>query len=402
MQNVPFFSLARQIKNLEPELQKVINTVIASQQFIGGQVVETFEKTLAEYLHVNHVISCNSGTDALWLAVKALGAEPNTIVLTTAFSFIASSSEITAHKMHPVFIDIDPKTFNICPQKLTAWLKTHAVILNGTTIHRTTGIPIKGILTVDLFGRCADYHVINQLAKQWHLWVIEDTAQAIGTRYHDKQAGTLGTIGCFSFYPTKNLGALGDAGCCCTNDPELAETLLRLRNHGRKTHYDYVEQGVNSRMDGLQAAILTLKLASLDDWNTRRQTIAARYNTAFAKLPGLTIPDAHGTSHTYHQYSITLAHPEMRADLEHYLTANGIGTRVFYPKALPDIPFLVTHPELVTECPVTHQTTQTILALPIWPELTDQEVDYVIDVMVNAPVFKTLSGQADKYQPAGL
>ncbi len=386
MQAVQFFSLARQIKSLETELQNTVSQVIASQQFIGGTYVEAFEKKMAGYLNVNHVIACNSGTDALWLALKALSIQENAIVLTTPFSFIASSSEIVAHNANPVFIDIDPETFNINPEKLKFWLETNAKVVNGKTIHTETGLPVSGIIAVDLFGQCADYAAIKQIAKEWNLWIIEDTAQAIGALYQGKQAGTLGDIGCFSFYPTKNLGAFGDAGCCCTNDPQLAEKLLRLRNHGRKTHYDYVEKGINSRLDGIQAAILNLKLDYLAAWNSRRNAIATRYNTAFAGHPLIKVPREIVGRHVYHQYSIQLSNPQLRNELKQYLTEQGIGNNIFYPKSLQDIEFLNPNPILATECPISGNLSATILALPIWPELTDQEVEHVIQTVINAPM----------------
>lgn len=394
MQAIPFFSLARQIKSIEADLQRTFADVMASQQFIGGTYVEAFEKKMAHYLKSNHVIACNSGTDALWLALKALNIQENAIVLTTPFSFIASSSEIVAHNANPVFIDIDPDTFNICPKKLTSWLETNTKIVNGTTVHQATGLPVAGIIAVDLFGQCADYAALTQIAQAWNLWIIEDTAQAIGAQYQGKQAGTLGTIGCFSFYPTKNLGALGDGGCCCTNDPVLAETLLRLRNHGRKTHYDYVEKGINSRLDGIQAALLSFKLDLLEGWNTRRSEIAAQYTNAFAGHPLINVPRPLVGRHVYHQYSIQLSTPTLRSELRDYLTAQGIGTNIFYPKSLQDIEFLNPNPALATQCPIARNLAVTVLALPVWPELTDQEVAHVIKTIQDAPMLNIGANQA--------
>lgn len=399
MQTVHHFSLARQIKNMEVELQESIMDVMKSQQFIGGRFVESFEQKLAGYLNTPHVISCNSGTDALWLALKALDIKPDTIVLTTPFSFIASCSEIVAHDAHPVFIDINPDTYNICPKKLALWLEHNAHIVNGATVHKQTNMPIVGIIAVDIFGQCADYDAIKEVASTWNLWIIEDTAQALGAQYRDAKAGTLGDIGCFSFYPTKNLGAYGDAGCCCTKSPELAEKLLRLRNHGRKTNYDYVEKGINSRLDGIQASILSLKLDHLNTWNTRRAQIAARYNDALRQNPNIKVPLTITGVHVYHQYCIKLATPELRTQLEQYLAEQGIGTRIFYPKSLQDFDFINTRPELATDCPIARNLTQTVLSLPMWPELTDQEVDAVINAILTAPAL-TLISPAKEMQSA--
>jgi dTDP-4-amino-4,6-dideoxygalactose transaminase len=374
---------------------------MASQQFIGGAHVEAFEQKMAHYLQTQHVIACNSGTDALWLALKALNIQEHALVLTTPFSFIASSSEIVAHNATPVFIDIDPETFTICPEKLTNWLETNAKLVNGITVHQATGLPVVGIIAVDLFGQCADYTALQPIAQAWKLWLIEDTAQAIGATYQGKQAGTFGTIGCFSFYPTKNLGAFGDAGCCCTNDAHLAERLIRLRNHGRKTHYDYVETGINSRLDGIQAAILNLKLDHLKGWNTRRNEIAARYNAAFANHPLIKIPRAINGYHVYHQYAIQLATPTARTALEAYLAQQDIGTRVFYPKSLQDIAFLNNNHAVTTACPIARNLAATILALPVWPELTDQEVAHVIQTVKDAPLLTPKPRQQQR-QPLSL
>ncbi|MFA6527645.1 MAG: DegT/DnrJ/EryC1/StrS family aminotransferase [Candidatus Babeliales bacterium] len=381
---IPFFSLERQIKKIEPLIMQAMQEVIQSQQFIGGPFVDAFEKKCAAYVNVNHVIACNSGTDALWIALKALGVEQDTIVLTTAFSFIASSSEIAAHRAHPVFIDVDPITYTIDVEKIEIWLAQHAVLKDGHAVHRTTGFVIKGIVAVDLFGHSADYDKLGKLAKEWGLWVLADCAQSIGTEFKGKKTAALATVSIFSFYPTKNLGAFGDGGCCMTNDPVLAERILQLRNHGRKSHYDYLELGINSRLDALQAAILSVKLDFVDDYNQRRRDIAARYNQKLSNLPFLKLPQEIFGKHTYHQYMVQVVDVSgcvTREKVEQSLAAAGIQTRVFYPKALTEIPFLSNHQALVNACPIAQRLTQTILALPVWPELEDSEIDYVCDAL---------------------
>jgi len=391
-QTIPFFSLARQVKNSGAEFKSAIEKVIECQQFIGGPFVEKFEKALSSYLDVHHAISCNSGTDALWMALKALDLKKDSIVLTTPFSFIASSSEIVAHEAHPVFIDIDEQTFNLSPSKLRTWLEQNATLKQGVATHNKTGLPIAGMVAVDIFGQTADYNGLQEVAKEWNLWTVADCAQSIGASLDGKKAGTFGTISTFSFYPTKNLGAWGDAGCCTTNDPFLAEKLLQLRNHGRKTHYDYLGQGINSRMDSIQAALLTQKLTYADQYNSRRREIAAMYDEALASLPFVKTPEALTGEHVYHQYSIQVVNEtgiSMREELEKHLLDRGVQTRIFYPKVLPEITFLNTHPELQTEYPVAQQLTQTILALPIWPELEDSEVQYVIDSIKSMPYHAT-------------
>ena len=386
---VPFFSLERQIKKIEPLIMQALQEVIKSQQFIGGPFVEAFEKKCANYVGVNHVVACNSGTDALWIALKALGVEDDTIVLTTAFSFIASSSEIASHRAHPVFIDVDHVTYTIDVEKIEMWLAQHAVMKDGVATHRATGFVIKGIVAVDLFGHSADYEGLNRVTKAWGLWVLADCAQSIGTEFQGTKTAALATVSIFSFYPTKNLGAFGDGGCCMTNDAILAERILQLRNHGRKSQYDYLELGINSRLDAMQAAILSVKLDFVDGYNERRRDIAAQYNQKLSHLPFLKLPQECFGKHTYHQYMIQVVDATgmiTRSKVEQYLADNGIQTRVFYPKALTEIPFLSNHQALINACPIAHRLTQTILALPVWPELEDSEINYICDTLNNIPM----------------
>jgi dTDP-4-amino-4,6-dideoxygalactose transaminase len=241
-QNIPFFSIKRQWINFKSDFLPDLDRLLESNQYIGGPYIEKFEKQFALYIESLHSISCNSGTDALWLALKALEIRPSSIVLTTPFSFIASSSEIVAHLAQPVFIDVD-ESYNICPKKIENWLKSNAKIQNNKAFHKQTGRPIEGIVTVDLFGQCANYPRIKSIAKEWGLWIIEDACQAIGSHIKNKKAGMFGDISCFSLYPTKNLGVCGDGGVLTTNDEELSGKLFQLRNHGRKNHYEYEGYG---------------------------------------------------------------------------------------------------------------------------------------------------------------
>ncbi|MFA5306349.1 MAG: DegT/DnrJ/EryC1/StrS family aminotransferase [Candidatus Babeliales bacterium] len=380
--NVPAFSLARQVKNMRPQFTAALEKVLDSQGFIGGSFIETIEKQLAQYMRVKHVISCNSGTDALMMALRVLEMPKNAIVLTTPFSFIASSSEIVALGAHPVFIDIESDTYNIDPQLLEVWLQREAEMKDGKAFHRTTGFPIVGMLPVDIFGQCVNYDALHAVAKKWNLWIVEDCAQALGAQLNGKMAGTLGTIGTISFYPTKNLGAFGDAGCCVTDDDVLAEKLLTLRNHGRKRNYEYESLGINSRLDAFQAAILNEKLPHLDRWNEQRRQVAQWYEEGLGHIPYIKLPRKKVGTHVYHQYSVVVAPcsaESMRSKLELYLAQRGIQTRLFYPQTLPDIAFLRTHPQLATVCPVADFAVRNILSLPMWPELERDEVMYVID-----------------------
>lgn len=372
--NIPFFDLSRQHKKYEKTINKKIQNVLETQAFIGGNFVSEFENNFSKYLNVAHTISCNSGTDALWMALKALGLKKNEIVLTTPFSFIASSSEISAHGGHPVFIDIDPKTYNLDPIKLDDWINKEC---DKNLIHKKTGYKVVGILPVDIFGQCADYKKIKEIAQKNNLWIIQDSCQAVGSKDEKNIfAGNQGDITCFSFYPTKNLGAYGDGGACTTNNPQLAEKLTRIRNHGRTTHYNYVEHGINSRLDGIQAAILNEKLNYLNDFNESRRQFAAIYNEELAGIANIKLPIPMIGKHVYHQYSIELIGLN-RQEIIDELKSKGILTNIYYPKGLNQIEFLNTDERLKTQCPISDNLTENILALPIWPELEIEEVKYI-------------------------
>jgi len=391
-QTVPFFSLSKQTENIANDINTAVSAVINSQQFINGSFVEKFETEMAKYLGAKHVIGCNSGTDALWLALKALGVKKDTIVLTTPFSFIASASEIAPHGGHVAFIDIEPQTLNIDPKKLEAWLQANATFKNGVATHKVTGFEIGGLVVVDIFGQCADYKQLRGIADEWGLWIIEDACQAIAAEVDGVKAGNFGDIAAFSFYPTKNLGAFGDAGCCSTNNPELAAKILRLRNHGRATHYDYVEHGINSRLDGMQAAILTAKLAHLDKWTERRREIASLYNTQFANLSFIKRPLQVNGKHVYHQYTV-LAIDQFggiqRDELKTFLADRGVNTCIYYPKGLDHIEFLSSCPALKNHCPVSDRVIQSVLSLPVFPELENEQVLYICEqVKEFIPVMK--------------
>ena len=386
MKQIPFFSLARQWELYQSKLQPALDSVLKSQQFIGGSIVENFEKKLASYVNASHAIACNSGTDALWLALEVLNVNPRTIVLTTPFSFIASSSEIVAHGGHPVFIDIDRKSYNIDPVKLNFWLESETIRQGSITIHKQTGLQVAGIVTVDLFGQCADYHQIKSIASTWNLWIVEDACQAIGAEFDHKKAGTLGDITAFSFYPTKNLGAFGDGGALTTNNSFYAEKLTQLRNHGRISHYDYKAIGINSRLDGMQASLLSAKLDLIDELNNKRRAIAKIYDEELAHLSWLELPQQTTGHHVYHQYSVQIlgdGTDTLRNEFVAYLEQQGVQTRIFYPKMLHEIDFLQTDTRLETKCPVAQRTVNQIVSLPIWPELTNEEVLYVCDVIKN-------------------
>jgi dTDP-4-amino-4,6-dideoxygalactose transaminase len=376
---IPFFSLSRQCSNLKKTLEPKLKRLYDRNKFVGGPYVSDFENAFARYIDSFHAISCNSGTDALWLALKAVDIRSQSIVITTPFSFIASSSEIVAHNAYPIFIDVDG-SYNISPKKIESWLKINGTIRNNQTFHKKTNLPIEGIVTVDLFGQCSDYKQIKSIAKEWNLWIIEDACQAIGAHINGKKAGTFGDISCFSLYPTKNLGVYGDGGVITTNNPIFAEKLLKLRNHGRTSNYEYEFLGINSRLDAIQALIAAEKLQLLDKSIDRRRAIAHTYSKRFLQLPHIKVPTENVGHHVYNQYCVEVTGDIVNRDfLRKHLEEHGVGTNIFYPKALNEIPFLQPPSELATKTPVAKKLTNTILALPIWPELTDKEVIYICD-----------------------
>lgn len=380
IKSIPFFSLKRQWTALKESILPQIELFLDEQSFIGGPLVASFETTLSHYLNGMHVISCNSGTDALWLALKALELKENDIVLTTPFSFIASSSEIIAHKAHPVFIDIESASFQISPQLMKQWLEKNAKIQNGKAVHKTTGFPIVGIIAVNLFGQCAEHDRLRAIADEWKLWIVEDGAQSLGARYKSQKATTFGDIGTLSFYPTKNVGAFGDAGAVCTHNEELAHRLRALRNHGRHDKYSYKEYGINSRLDAIQALVLLKKLELCDAFNEKRRKIAAHYTEQLGHLkPRLRLPQEGSFHyHIFHQYSLRISD---RETFIAHLQEKGIGSAVFYPQSLTSLSFLQTHPDLHTSCPVTDEVCSTIVSLPIWPELENEEINYICDTI---------------------
>jgi dTDP-4-amino-4,6-dideoxygalactose transaminase len=393
---VPFFSLTKHVENIKEEVNDAVSKIFQTQEFIGSDTVLKFEKELSKYTETTYAISCNSGTDALWLSLKALNIKKKSIVITTPFSFIASTSEIVSHGAYPVFVDIDKETFNICPKQIKNWLEQNAINQDGKTVHKQTGFVVEGIVTVDIFGQCANWPKIKAIANKWNLWIVEDACQAIGAELNGKKAGNFGDIACFSFYPTKNLGAFGDAGACVTNNLLLAERIRRIKNHGRKTHYHYEELGINSRMDTIQAAILSVKLKNLDLYTQQRIKIANRYSNQLKNVSAITISQQFFGKHTYHQYPIITRSKKLRNELIEHLMSKGIQTRIFYPELLSNINFLSCHEKLKTKTPMAQKTVDTILSLPIWPELELDSIDYVCEEIKNFYTRKNLPEYKEK------
>lgn len=365
---VPFLDLRAQMDELGSALHDAVGAVLTSQQCVLGPVVEGFERALARHAGARHAIGVASGTDALALAMAALGLRPGQLVVTTAFSFFATASTIVRLGARPLFVDVDPATMNLDPAAVAAALQ------------RAPG-DVAGIMPVHLYGRLAPMRELAAVAARHGLWLVEDAAQAIGAR-GDRMAGTMGRAGCLSFYPTKNLGGVGDGGMVLTDDDEVARRVRRDRHHGMVAPYEHETIGLCSRLDAVQAAALHAKLPFLDGWNARRRAIAARYaggivGAGLAGRPGapLVLPAPAGEGHVFHQYVVR---SRERDALAAHLARHGIGTQVYYPIPLHRQPALVAQALVPAPLPHTERAAAEVLALPIYPQLTDAQIDLVI------------------------
>ncbi len=357
---IPLLDLTRQYQPLREPIQAALARVVESQRFILGPDVERFEKRFAEYCGARHAIGCASGTDALELALMAAGIGPGDEVLTVPFTFFATAGAIMSAGARPVFVDVEPDSFNLDIRQLDHVLAAHPAI--------------KAILPVHLYGGCADMGPILERAAARGIPVIEDAAQAVGAEWRGKRAGSIGTIGCFSFFPTKNLGGFGDGGMLTTNDDELARKLKALRVHGSFEKYVHEWAGMNSRLDALQAAVLDVKLDHLDAWSHARQRNAALYRKTLAGIVTLPVQQPHQTSHVYNQFVIRCAR---RDELRKFLAESGVGTEVYYPLPLHLQPALAAYGYKAGDFPVSEQLSKEVLALPIFAELTEEEITTV-------------------------
>ncbi len=374
---IPILNLTRQYEQLKTKIDEALIRVAASGHYILGPEVSAFEAEMAKYLGVKHVIGCANGTDALFLALKALkiGApvDAQDEVITTPFSYMATSESIVRAGARPVFVDIEPDTMNMDVSLLEAAITPNT----------------KAILPVHIFGQAANMDEIRRVAKAHNLFIVEDCAQAIGSEYKGQKVGGLGEIGCFSFFPSKNLGAFGDGGMCTTNDDDLAERLCMLRVHGSRKRYYHEESGLNSRLDEIQAAILRIKLPHIDEWNHARQAVASRYDELLKPVAAsLKTPyRIAGNKHVFHQYTVQLqgANPsQLRADLQQKLQDAGIQSMIYYP-----VPLYAqqTHADLKlnpADFPVCEDISNRVLSLPMFPELTVQEQEQVAQALTNA------------------
>jgi dTDP-4-amino-4,6-dideoxygalactose transaminase len=362
---VPLCDLQAQYRDLQPQLEAALERVLASGQVILGPEVAALEDELAHYCGVAHGVGCGSGTDALSLALHALDLGPGDEVILPAFTFFATAGSICRTGARPVFSDIDPLTYNMDP------LQVENKITPQT----------RAILLVHLFGQCADMEPLWRIAERHDLILIEDAAQALGSEYQGKRAGSLGSMGCLSFYPTKNLGAYGDAGMVVTNDPEWAERMKCLRVHGMEPKYYHKYLGWNARLDALQAAMLRVKLPHLENWIANRQAIAARYDALidehhlshFLERP---VVRPH-RRHTFNQYVVRVANGQ-RDSLVRYLKAEHIGCEIYYPMALHQQECLRHLGYHKGDFPASENAAGQVLALPIYPELTAEQQRRVI------------------------
>lgn len=363
---IPLLDLQPEIDPIRSEIMSAIERVIKSGQFIMGPDVKEFEAAAAEYLGVKHAVGVNSGTDALVLAVKAMSIGPGDEVITTPFTFFATGECISHVGATPVFVDIDPVTFNIDPAKIEEKIT-----------QRT-----KAILPVHLYGHACPMDEIMAIARKHNLKVLEDVAQAWGATYKGKRVGSIGDGGAFSFFPSKNLGAFGDGGLFTTNDDELADTVRMLRVHGARKKYHNEVVGANSRLDTIQAAILNVKLPHIDAWNQGRREAAARYQELFAPLSEVTTPEtADYTEHVFHQYTIRI-HGGKRDQVQTALAEQNIGSFVYYPVPLDQLPVYADLPKV--SLPQSDLCTAEALSLPIWPSITPEVQARVVDAVRSA------------------
>jgi dTDP-4-amino-4,6-dideoxygalactose transaminase len=380
MTKVPLLDLKAQFAQIRDEVMPVIDQVCASQHFILGQQVQALEEELARYCAASHGIGVSSGTDALLLALMALGLGAGDEVITTPFTFFATAGTIARTGARPLFFDIDPVTFNISPAAVQAFIDGQCSAKGDRLINRATGGRIRALVPVHLYGQSADMDPLMAIARRHDLKVIEDAAQAIGTEYKDRRrAGTIGDVGCFSFFPSKNLGAFGDAGLCTTNDAELAESMRVLRVHGGKPKYYHAVIGGNFRIDELQAAVLRVKLKYLDRWTQGRQRNAAYYDAAFAKAAlgtKLRTPLViAGYRHIFNQY---IVRAERRDALKARLAERGIGSEIYYPVPLHLQKCFAYLDHGVGDFPHSEQAAGETLALPIYPELAEAQLAHVV------------------------
>jgi dTDP-4-amino-4,6-dideoxygalactose transaminase len=358
--NVPLLDLKAQYVTIKDELRTAVDEIMESCRFILGPYVQNFEEAVAAYSETKYAVGVASGTDALLLSLRACGVGEGDEVITTPYTFFATAGVISRLGGVPVFVDIDPQTYNINPD------------LIGEKITPRT----KVIMPVHLFGQCARMDPILALAEKHNLKVVEDAAQAIGAEYRGRKAGGIGHLGCFSFFPSKNLGALGDGGMVVTNDPDLAEQVRILRVHGSKPKYFHSIVGYNSRLDALQAAALQVKLKYLDQWTEKRREHAGIYDQLLKELPVVTPLTEQHNRHIYNQYTIRV---QNRDELQKHLQEKNVGTALYYPLALHLQKCYRDLNYREGDFPESEQAAKQTISIPVYPELSRQQQEYVIE-----------------------
>jgi len=367
MKPIQMVDLKSQYQHIKTEVDQGIQEVLDSCAFINGPAVKRFQENLENYLGVKHVIPCANGTDALQVALMALGLKPGDEVITTTFTFVATAEVIALLGLTPVLVDVEPDTFNMDLKALEKAITPKS----------------KAIIPVHLFGQSCDMEVIMNLAAKHNLFVLEDACQSIGTDFiysdgRKQKTGTIGHIGCTSFFPSKNLGCYGDGGALFTNDDALAEKLRVIVNHGMKVRYYHDEVGVNSRLDSIQAVVLDAKLKHLDTYNANRKKAADFYSNAFAKCDKLTVPvTAKNTTHTWHQYTLQLCESINRDELIQHLADKGIPAMIYYPVPLHQQKAYLDPRYKDGDFPVAEKLAKTVLNLPMHSELTDEQLAYI-------------------------
>jgi dTDP-4-amino-4,6-dideoxygalactose transaminase len=366
MRKIQMVDLISQYEKIKPAIDEAIFSVIQNAQFINGPEVSSFQNELQNYLGVKHVIPCANGTDALQISMMSLGLKPGDEIITPSFTYIATTEVMALLGLTPVFVDVDPETFCIDP------LKIEGAITKNT----------KAIVPVHLYGQAANMNQIMAIAEKHQLFVIEDNAQAIGSDYHlDNgsvvKTGTIGHIGCTSFFPSKNLGCFGDGGAICTNDDELAEKMRMIANHGQSKRYYHDMVGCNSRLDSIQAAVLRIKLRQLDNYIDARRDVADYYDGVLGSINGVSIPfRAHDSKHVFHQYTIKLEGIN-RNGLNEYLASKEIPSMIYYPVPAHRQKMFAHFGSDATYLPVTDELTTAVISLPIHTEMQEEQLEYI-------------------------
>jgi dTDP-4-amino-4,6-dideoxygalactose transaminase len=380
--NVPLLDLRAQYATIKDKVRPAVDEVLETQRFILGEQVSALEKEIANYCSVPFAVGVASGTDALLLSLKALGVGPGDAVVTVPFTFFATAGAVVNLGARPIFVDIEETGFDMDPEKLSSFLARECTFSLSArkTVHTSSRSIVKAIVPVHLYGQCADMDEILAIAQRYSLPVVEDACQAIGATYKNRNAGAIGDLGCFSFFPSKNLGGAGDGGMVVTSNRQLADRVRLLRTHGAHPKYFHSIVGFNSRLDEIQAAVLRVKLPYLHDWSNARRENAGRYGRDFESAgllsqitPPAVLPNR---SHIFHQYVIRC---KMRDSLQAFLKEKGIGTEIYYPISLHEQECFRSLGYGAADMPRSHAAAMETLALPIYPELSDAQRHYVVE-----------------------